>query len=221
MNASIVPHILKEGMMVGVKAGLDAQWHASVLCEVADCSIRVPYLESLMKDAEPGSPIYVKYSNDYFVYCFSGKVKTVDADLPKSIYAKLDYAEEMINTRLFPRYDVELKATLRPIWDDETFECTVTDLSYGGAAFVCEHKFDGNESIEMNLYLPDDVCIRITGKVIRRRSTGSNQICHAAQFIECDSISNRHLSAYFSHLENEASKMYAQYLNEYKNKYNK
>lgn len=216
MDASKVPNILKKGMMIGVKAGSDALWHGSILYEVEESLIRIPYIQEFMKDIEPGSPLYVKSSNDYFIYYFTGKVKTLDSDLPKSVYSELDSVEEIINTRLFPRYDVKLKATLRPVWGEEAYEGTVTDISYGGAAFVSEHKFDSNENIEMILYLPDDICVKVTGKIVRRRSSGSNRTGHAAQFIECDNISNRLLSSYFSHLEDEAAKVYQQYLSEYK-----
>lgn len=221
MDASIVPNILKEGMMVGVKAGSNALWHASVIYEVEERSIRIPYVEEYMKDIEPGSPLYVKSSSDYFIYYFTGKVKTLDSNMPESVCSELDSVEEIINTRLFPRYDVKLKATLRPVWDDDTYEGTVTDISYGGTAFVSEHKFDNNESIEMILYLPDDVNVKVTGKVVRRRSSASNRIDHAAQFIECDNISNKQLSSYFSHLEDEALKIYEQFISEYKNRYTK
>lgn len=221
MDASTVANILKEGMMVGVKAGSAALWHGSILYEVEGNLIRIPYVEESMKDIEPGSPLYLKCSNDYFVYYFTGRVKAVDSGLSKSVLSELDNVEEIINTRLFPRYDVKLKADLRPVWSEEAYEATVTDISYGGAAFISEHKFESNENIEMILYLPDDVCVKVTGKVIRRRSTGSNKINHAAQFIECDNISNRQLSAYFSHLEDKAAKIYQQYLNEYKSEYAK
>jgi len=217
LNASVVSNILNEGMMIGTRIGSNSQWHGNVIYEVIDSSIRIAYIEKFMKDiVDVGCPVWIKYSNDYFIYYFSGKVTGINYDLPGSILVELDSAEEIINNRLFPRYDVRLKASIRPVWDDEAYECIVTDISYGGASFVCEHKFDSNESIEMSLYLPKNVTAKLTGRVIRRRSKDNSLVGHAAQFIECDNMCNKQLSEYFSQLEDEASQIYQRYLNEYK-----
>lgn len=207
-------------MMVGVRVGSAAPWHGNIIYEVSGNSIRIAYMDKFMKGvAEPGCLASLKFSNDYFIYYFSGTVKSISSDIPQSVCLRLDSMEEMINNRLFPRYDVKLKAELKPVWDDEVYECTVTDISYGGAAFVCEHKFDSNEHIEMALQLSGNVIVKITGKVIRRRSSGSSITDHAAQFIECDNTSNKLLSEYFSRLEEEVSEIYQRYITEYKNKY--
>ncbi len=213
LNASYVPAVLREGMMVGVRIGPDSQWHGNIIYGVTGNVIRIAYLDKFMKQyAEPDCPVWIKFSNDYFIYYFYGKVKKIDSDSPKYIMVKLENAEEMINNRLYPRYDVRLEATLRPLWDDETYKCIITDLSYGGAAFECEHKFDGNENIEMVIHLPESKPAKLTGKIIRRRSTDGIISDHAAQFIECDNISNKQLSDYFNKLENEASEIYNRYL---------
>ncbi|MDD2503072.1 MAG: PilZ domain-containing protein [Clostridia bacterium] len=217
MNASVVSNVLNKGMMIGIRVGSNSQWHGNVIYEVTGSSIRIAYIEKFMKDkVDPGSPIWVKFSNDYFIYYFYGKVSSITADLPRSILVKVDSAEEIINNRLFPRYDVRLKACLKATWDDEVFEGTVTDISYGGASFVCEHKFDNNENIDMSLYLPNNVIAKLNGRVIRLSSSDNNCVSHAAQFIECDNMCNKQLSVYFSQLEDEVSEIYQQYLNVYK-----
>jgi hypothetical protein len=213
LNASYVPAILKEGMMVGVRIGPDSQWHGNIIYGVTGSVIRIAYMDKFVKQyAQPECPVWNKYSNDYFIYYFYGKVKKISSDSPLYILVKLENAEEMINNRLYPRYDVRIEATLRPVWDDEAYKCTITDLSYGGAAFECEHRFDSKENIEMMIHLPGCEPAKVTGKVIRRRSSGGIIADHAAQFIECDNISNRQLSDYFEKLENEVSKIYNQYM---------
>lgn len=215
MNASIVPAVLREGMMVGVRIGQNTPWHGNIIYEVTDNTIRIAYIEKFMKSkAVSGCPVWVKYSNDYFIYYFHGHITEISSASPEYVMIEIDIAEEMINNRLFPRYDVWLEASLRPVWDTETYSAVITDLSYGGASFICEHKFDNNENIDMVIYLPDTEPAKVTGKIIRRRNRGGPQTDHAVQFIECDNISNRQLREYFEKLENETSEIYQRYIEE-------
>lgn len=213
LNTSFVQAVLREGMMVGVRIGPDSHWHGNIIYGVDKDIVRIAYIDRFPDQyAAPDNPVWIKYSNDYFIYYFYGRVIKTDPGPFNYITVKLESAEEMINNRLYPRYDVRLKATLRPVWDDETYDCIITDLSYGGAAFECEHKFDGNENIEMTIYLPGSEPAKLTGKVIRRRSSGGSFTDHAAQFIECDNISNEQLSNYFRKLDMEASEIYNRYM---------
>ncbi|HEX2947372.1 MAG TPA: PilZ domain-containing protein [Clostridia bacterium] len=212
MNPSIVSNLLKEGMMVGVRIGANAPWHGNIIYAVNGSTVKLAFIEKFMKDSVlPGNNIWIKYSNDYYIYYFSGKVSRLIKEPSESVLVELEHAEEMINNRLFPRYDVRLQAKIKPVWDNEIYECTVTDLSYGGAAFVCEHKFDSNEYIEMNLSLTNGSTVNVSGKVVRRRSTIGDLTDHAAQFIECDNKENKQLSEYFGQLEDEASEIYRKY----------
>lgn len=219
LNASAVAAVLKEGMMVGVRLGLSVPWHGNIVYGVNNNTIRIAYINKFMKDiSAPGCTAWIKYSNDYFIYYFSGKVESISTTNPEYVAVKLDTAEEIINNRLFPRYDVRLKAALKPAWDDEIYHCIVTDLSYGGAAFFCEHSFDINEQLEMSLHLPSGTTAKVTGKVIRRKSTQGASTDHSVQFIECDNVNNRLLSEFFSQLEDEASEIYSNYVAEIKGK---
>lgn len=216
MNASVVSNILSAGMMVGIRMGSNTHWYGNVIYEVTDSSIRTAYIKKSMADnVYENIPACVKYSNDYFIYYFYGKVTEVNRDFPGSILIKLENVEEIINNRLFPRYDVKLKALLKSTWDNEIFEGTVTDLSYGGALFVCNHRFDVNENIEMSLFLPNKAVVKLTGKVVRHRIGDNNLFSQAAQFIEYDNTNNQQLTEYIIQLEDEASKIYRQYLEQY------
>lgn len=219
LNASAITVILNEGMMVGVRLGSNAPWHGNIVYGVNGSTIRVAYIDKFMKGfAAPGCHAGIKYSNDNFIYYFSGIVKSVNTAHPEYVSIEINTAEEIINNRLFPRYDVRLMATLKPVWDDEVYSCTVTDLSYGGAAFVCTQKFDINEQLEMSLHLPGGVTIKVTGKVVRRKSNQSAASDHSIQFIDCDNMSNKLLSEYFVQLEDEASEIYLYYVSEIKGK---
>jgi hypothetical protein len=217
LNASAVNAILNEGMMIGVRLGSSISWHGNIVYGLEGSTIRVAYIDKFMKDVStPGCNASIKYSNDYFVYYFSGIVKGISKEHPEYVTIKITSAEEIINNRLFPRYDVILKAKLKPVWDDEIYNCTITDLSYGGAAFVCTHKFDSNEQIEMSLLLPSGVIAKVIGKVVRKKSTQSADTDHSVQFIECDNLNNKLLSEYFTHLEEEVSDIYRHYVEEIK-----
>lgn len=219
LDALAVSAILNEGMLVSVRLGSGAAWHGNIIYEVSNSTIRIAYIDKFMKvDAIPGRPAWIKFSNDYFVYYFSGIVKSINTVPPEYVCIKIDTAEEIINNRLFPRYDVKLRASLKPVWDDEVYHSTVTDLSYGGAAFICAHKFDSNEHLEMSLSLPGNITVKVTGKVIRRKCSQSTIADHAVQFIECDNVNSRLLSEYFSKLEDETSEIYQHYVAKIKGK---
>lgn len=212
LNPSVVSSLLREGMMVGVRIGTGEPWHGNIIYAVNGSKVKLAYIEKFMKDsAVPGNNVWVKYSNDYYIYYFSGKVDKLVSEPSESVVVELENAEEMINNRLFPRYDVRLSATIKPVWDNDTYECTVTDLSYGGAAFICEHKFESNEYIEMALHLTNGQTVNVSGKVIRRRSSMGDLTDHAAQFIECNNKENRQLAEYFAQLEEEAFEIYRKY----------
>lgn len=212
LNPSVVSTLLKEGMMVGVRVGANAPWHGNIIYAVDGSKVKLAYIEKFMKgSAAPGNNVWVKFSNDYYIYYFSGKVDKLVSDPSESVLIELDHAEEMINNRLFPRYDVRLPAIIKSVWDNEIYECTVTDLSYGGAAFVCEHKFESNEYIEMSLNLTNGKTVNVSGKVIRRRSVMGELTDHAAQFVECNNRENKLLSEYFAQLEQAASEIYRKY----------
>ena len=219
MNALTVAVILNEGMMVGVKLGSTEPWHGNIIYEVNGTTIRIAYMDKFMKNvAVPGCPVWIKYSNDNFFYYFSGTVKSISTEPPEYVLVKIDTAEELINNRLFPRYDVRLKASLKPVWDNEFYPCTVTDLSYGGAAFTCAHRFDSNEQVEIYLNLPGDITVKLTGKVKRSKSSQSALTDCAVQFIECDTACSRPLSEYFLQLEDEASEIYHHYVKDIRGK---
>lgn len=213
LNTGAYTAILGEGMMVGIKVGPDATWHGNVIYNVRNSSIRVAYIEKFMKGvALPGCPVLIKYSNDNFFYYYSGRITDMHLEAPGFITISIDNAEEILNNRLFPRYDVRLEAMLKSVWDDEVHTCTVTDLSYGGAAFVCSHSFDYNEQVEMSLRLPGNNILKVTGRIVRRKSSLIADIDHAMQFIECDAVNNKLLSEYFSQLEREVSNIYFNYI---------
>jgi hypothetical protein len=205
--------VLNEGMMIGIKLGADTPWHGNIIYNVNSTNIRVAYIEKFMKDVvEPGCQVLIKYSNDNFFYYYSGRVTSISLDAPKYVIIGIDTAEEILNNRLFPRYDVRLNAVLKPVWDDEAYPCTVTDLSYSGAAFICSHSFDHNEQVEMLLHLPDRADVRVTGKVVRRKSSWIAD--NAIQFIECDAGNNSLLGDYFAQLEKEVTDIYFRYVSD-------
>lgn len=219
MKTEAFTAVLKEGMMIGIKLDADTPWHGNIIYSIENTTIRVAYIEKFMKGvARPECPVLIKYSNDNFFYYYSGKVVNVSSSPLGFVTISVETAEEIINNRLFPRYDVRLEASLKPIWDDEVYNCTVTDLSYSGAAFVCSHSFEYNEQIEMSLKLPNNTAVKITGKVVRQKVSKIATIDHAVQFIECDSVNNNLLSEYFSQIEKEVSDIYFNYISQAKEK---
>lgn len=216
MNAEAVSAILKEGMPVSIKLGTDIAWYRNIVYKSVRDSVYVALIGQYCDRAvAPGTNISIKYVNEYFIYLFEGTVYSVNTGSPGYITMHVTNAEEIINTRLSPRYDVHAAADLKPDWDDETYPSTVIDISFGGAAFICKHGFDYNEELALDIRLPIRTMVHVKGKIVRK-SIKSGMIDYSVQFTEIDENNCSLLSKYFSLLEAEISAMHEQFIKEVK-----
>lgn len=212
MNAESVSAILKEGSHVATRLGTGMAWFRNIVYRSEGNFIHLAlidrYLENLIV---PGIQISVKYFNEFFVYLFDGVIHSIHAGSPGYVIVQINDAQEIINTRMSPRYDTYLQANLKASWDNTYYFSIITDLSYGGFAFICTHRFDYGEEIEATAYLPYNQVFQTTGKVIRR-SLKNDIIDYSMQFIVIDEHNCSLLSKYFKRLDAENAAMYELYL---------
>ncbi len=212
MNVEAVSAILKEGSSVSTKIGSGPAWYRNIVCKSKGNLVYLPLIDRYLENTvTSGTYIAIKFFNEFFVYLFSGIVHEIYAGYPGYVIVQIADAEEIINTRLSPRYDTYLPANLKPEWDNVYYFSVITDISYGGMAFMCTHRFDYSEEVEVTAYLSVNQVFQIKGKVIRR-SIKNAVIDYSMQFTEISEQSCSLLSKYFSRLDAESAALYQQYL---------
>ena len=212
MNVEAVSAILKEGSPVSTKIGSAPAWYRNIIYKSEGNFVHLSLIDRYLENTiVVGSRISIKYFNEFFVYLFGGVIQNIYAGHPGYVIIQITDAEEIINTRLSPRYDIYLSANLKPDWDNISYFSIITDISYGGMAFMCTHRFDYSEEVEVTAYLTSNQVFQTTGKVIRR-SIKSGIIDYSMQFIEINEHSCSLLSKYFSRLDAENAALYEQFL---------
>jgi hypothetical protein len=218
LNVESVSAILKEGMAVSTKLGSGMTWCRNIVYKSERNCVCLALIEQYLENIIiPGSTISIKYVDEYFIYLFEGTIINISASYPPYLTVRITNAEEIINSRLSPRYDVYMAADLKPGWDDTSYFAVITDISFGGLAFICNLKLDYNEELEITAYLPKGLKINTKGKIIRK-TIKNNVIDYSMQFIEINESNCNLLSKYFSSLESEISLLYKQYLSDVKGK---
>lgn len=214
MNAEAASSILKEGSHVStkLKLGNGLAWFRNIVYRSEGSFVHLALIDRYLENViVTGNHITIKYFNEFFVYLFEGVIHSIQAGSPGYVVVQISEAEEIINTRLSPRYDTYLSANLKAPWDNTYYFSVITDLSYGGMAFMCAHRFDYGEEIEVTAYLPFNQIFQTTGKVIRR-SLKSSVIDYSMQFVVIDEHNCSLLAKYFSRLDAENANMYELYL---------
>lgn len=212
MNSEAAAAILKEGSHVSTKLGNGLAWFRNIVFRSDGKYIHLALIDRYLENViVVGNHMTIKFFNEFFVYLFEGVIHTIQAGNPGYIIVQIDDAEEIINTRMSPRYDAYLSANLRAPWDNSYHFSVITDLSYGGMAFMCTHRFDYGEEIEVTAFLPFNQIFQTTGKVIRR-TMRNNIIDYSMQFVLIDESNCNLLSKYFTRLDAENASMYELYL---------
>jgi PilZ domain. len=211
MNAESVSTILKEGFHVGTKLGAGMAWYRNIVYRSEGSFVHLALIDRYLENIiAPGMQISVKYYNEFFVYLFEGVIHSIHAGTPGYIIIQVNDAQEIINTRMSPRYDAYLSANLKATWDNTHHFSVITDLSYGGMAFISHYRFEYGEEVEVTIYLTCNQIFQTTGKIIRR-SLKNSVIDYSMQFIILDEHNCSQLSKYFSRLDSENACLYELY----------
>ena len=215
MDKVDVPLLLKEGMPVSTKLNCNGSiWHANIVFRVEDNKVFMPLLDCYLENIlAVGSGIALKYSNEYYEYLFEGVVSSINPRHPAYITVNVNKVKEVINTRMFPRYDAYLAINIKTPWSGACFFAVATNICFGGILFACPHKFDSGEELEIMIYLPCQSVICAKGKIIGKKPR-NNLIEYCLQFIDMDEINGSLLSAYFQSLEESRARMLGHLLKE-------
>ncbi|MCX7710186.1 MAG: PilZ domain-containing protein [Clostridia bacterium] len=196
MNAASVSSLLHEGSVISTRIGQNSIWYRNVVYSTQDNMIQlgltVDYLENLIM---PGSKIILKHTCEYFEYIFEGIVSNIQTAMPANITVHINKAEEIINTRIFPRYDTYFASDMKPVWDDKTYFSIITNISLGGVAFASKHVYDYGEECDVCIYMPNSPKICCRGKVIRKSDKGE-YIDYSMQFVDMDEENSNRVSEY-------------------------
>lgn len=210
--------ILKEGSLVGTRLDNSPFWCANIVYKSEGRIVYVALIDRYIEDSvAPGRTISIKYVDEYFIYLFEGVIIKTSMEYPGYAAVRTTSAEEVINGRLSPRYDVHLSASLKTVWDSGAYPATVIDISYGGTAFICNRKFDHNEEVDIDIRLSGDKTIKARGKIVRKNIRGKITE-YSLQFSDMDDGSYKALSLYFSRLEEDAGAMYRHFITDIKGK---
>ena len=205
MNAASVSTILKEGTIIYTRLGSNPNgaWYQNIVCKSESSTVCIPlidtYLQSLIMI---GTSISLKFGNEYFEYLFEGVVSNIKVDYLGLITVNVNKAEERINTRAYPRYDIYLASTISPLWSETPYFCIVTNLSFIGIAFASKYQFDSGEECDSSIYLPNHKIIRSKGKIVRK-SVFNNIIEYGIHFTELTEENSCLLSDYLTELDED------------------
>ena len=201
MNPAIVSSILKEGMVISTRLGSNITWHKNVVYKSEDDTVCLCLLDRYLEHAiMPGLKIILKHTNELFEYLFECIVTSISPQHPAHISVTVQKAEELVNTRAFPRYTTHLSSTIRPAWDENWQFSIITNICLGGIAFLSKHEFDYGEESEIRIFLPQGKSISCKGKIIRKISR-SGIFDYSTQFIDMTEHDSLMLSDYLTALD--------------------
>lgn len=207
MNAEVVSSILEEGMIISSKLPPSNAWYYNIVCKCSDSQVCILLVDGYVRNTiSQDSNIVLKFANEYFEYLFEGRITAITPGNPGFVHIQVNRAEELVNTRMFPRYDVNLGIHIKPLWKDEGLFSVLTNLSLGGIAFVCKNQFDYGEECEISIYLSDNRTVSAKGKIIRRSLKGE-MFDYSMQFIEMIEEDSNLLADYIEDLEQQWEKM--------------
>ncbi len=214
MNPESASSFLKPGTIVNTRVGSNSIWYRNIVysCQGAEVCLGLTdsYLENIIM---PGMKFSIKLTGEYFEYIFEGSVTGIKSYHPARIFIQVGRAQEVINTRAFPRFDAYLSSSLRPLWDSTSHFCITTNISLGGIAFVTKCSYECGDELEVYIFLPGGKLINCNGKIIRKSVRGE-LVDYNMQFIEMDEENSNILSDYIEYLDESLTKLKARYIND-------
>ncbi len=167
MNKSCISKLILPGSLISIRIGYSHIWHNTIVCRFNDSGLDIPLTSDLVKSC-PFKDIsaIIKFKNEYFEYIIHGIVTKVElCGSPFIRIQPLDIYGN-INNRVFPRHDVYLPATVS-ISNDNTYFCTVSNISLGGIAFLLDKEIPSAIECEANIILNEKTSIFSKGIILR------------------------------------------------------
>lgn len=216
MNAEAASTILKEGMVISTRINSSGTWYENIVYKSQSNVVYISLLDNYLENiAVSGTGIILKSSNEYFEYIFEGIIENVSIEHPGYIKVLVKSAEEKLNSRTYPRYDTYLASTIRLPWDDVDYFSIVTNISYGGVAFVAKYEFNTNEKIYISIYLPGHKVVGARGKIVRK-SVRNEFTEYGIHFEEMPEAHRTSVMEFIAKLEKNKQKLQTNYYNNVK-----
>ncbi|ODM26635.1 PilZ domain-containing protein [Acetivibrio mesophilus] len=214
MKKDVVSRVLKEGMVVNTKLKNGSIWIQNIVYKVEKHLVSIALLSEYLENIIMlGQSITVKYSSEHSEILFEGEVVKIRPEYPSYVTIDIKHVKEIKNTRIFPRHDVYLGATVRISDSPAERFVIIHNISLVGMAFYSKDYFeiDSGEH-DFSIFLPNRKSINSRGKV-NRRSPKSDFTDYGLQYTDMTEESNNTLSCFFNLVEEEKMKLRDQFVN--------
>ena len=211
LNKSCISKLILPGTLISLRTENNPTWSLNIVFHCCDEGIDIPLTSSLMKSCLfIGTCLAIKFKNSYFEYIIQGSISRIELCGSPYIRVQVFNIFENKNHRLFPRQDVYLPATLS-IDNNNTYYCTVSNISLGGAALLLNKRIPNATECEANILLNDKNTIFGKG-IILRCSPLNSLVEFSMKFTFMDEENSNCLYSYFHSLNNSYNSLRSQYL---------
>lgn len=211
MSSVSVSSILKEGTIVAARLENSVTWYQNIIYKVNNDVVDIALLDGYIKGLlMPGMSMVLKLTNEYFEYLFDGTILDVSLESPSFVTLHINKAEELINSREFPRFDIYLPSYVKSSWSKAYHFAILTNLSLTGMAFRSKARFDNCEECDVTIYLPENIPVDVKGKVIRKYEKHSVSD-YSMHFTEMDEESSNLIYSYFMSLEDTTKSLQSEF----------
>lgn len=167
LNKICMSKLLYPGSLVSVKVENGLAWSLNIVSGCRNEYIDIPMTQDLLKSfIFIGSDIELKFKNEYYEYIIQGTISKIELCGSPFIRVDIQDIAEAKNSRIFPRRDVYLPATLS-IDSENTYFCTISNISLGGIAFLLDREIKSDTECEANIFLDKDNTIFVKGSILK------------------------------------------------------
>jgi hypothetical protein len=215
LKKDVASKVLKEGMVVNTKLKNSNIWIRNIVYKAEKNMISVALLNEYLENIIMlGQSITIKYSSEHSEILFEGEIVKIRPEYPSYITIDIKDVKEIKNTRVFPRHDVYLGATVRiPDSPKERF-VIIHNISYVGMAFYSKDYFEIDKGeLDFSIFLPNKQSINTRGK-INRISPKTDFADYGLQYTAMTEESNNILSFFFNLVDDEKIKLREDFINQ-------
>jgi c-di-GMP-binding flagellar brake protein YcgR/CheY-like chemotaxis protein len=146
-----------------------------------------------------GQKVVCKCQHDGFEYVMAGRMGNICTYKPTTVSIAFYKVQRFRNLRKYPRYETDLVGMIKN--DDENkVECTVRNMSMGGAAFITTVPINNEQMI---LHIPDiyeeDICL--SGVIVRTVVDQNGVYQYGMKFEQLDEKSQMQVEQFIGKLQ--------------------
>ncbi len=210
MNKICISKLGLCGSLISIRIGNGLIWYNNIVCNCTDDGIDIPLTADLMKACLLLETfVTIKFGNEQFEYLIHGSISKIELSGSPFIRVQALNIFGNINNRVFPRQSVYLPATLS-IDNNNTYFCTVSNISLGGIAFLLDKEIPCATICEANIFLNEQNTIFTKG-VILRCSPLSSLLEFSMQFTFMDEEDSNCLYSFLYSINNSYNTLRSKY----------